>query len=290
MSLHSSILKKLSGVKAEPYHFPDKDELLAEQDENNNEAEQPEQEQDDASFQGERKDRQDAHRFEDVFDYSSVQTEAILEDARKQAEQIKTNAYIAIQPELNSIRDAAREEGYRDGFSKGMAQAAETYQKEREQQSAALAKEVKSFLDKASEAQIDVIDQTKDDMRDLAVAVAEKVIQVSLQSSSGVIAKMIQRATERLKRREWVHIYIGGCDTKEISQMTPQLMTALSTLSDHIRVTPVSDEERGTCIIEMPDTIIDASVSTQMENIRAVFSDIPVEDQQPPLFSSTRYR
>mgnify|MGYP000954032040 CR=1 FL=1 len=126
-------------------------------------------------------------------------------------------------------------------------------------------------------------EQTKNDMRDLSLAVAEKVIQVSLRSSSAVISKMIQRATERLKRREWVHVYIAGCDSREIAQMTPQLAAALSPLSDHIRVVPVNEEERGTCIIEMPDTIIDASVSTQMENIRALVQEIPNEDQEAPM-------
>ena len=52
----------------------------------------------------------------------------------------------------------------------------------------------------------------------------------------------------------------------------PQLAKALSHVSDRVRLTPMTEEESGTCIIEMPDEIIDASVSTQLENIRTVLA------------------
>lgn len=100
------------------------------------------------------------------------------------------------------------------------------------------------------------------------------MIHVSLNSSSEVVARMIQVATEKLKRREWVHIYVGGCAAKEVSAITPELMTALAGLSDHIKIIPLSDDEAGTCIIEMPDEIIDASASTQLKNIRDLIHEI----------------
>ena len=51
-------------------------------------------------------------------------------------------------------------------------------------------------------------------------------------------------------------------------------MTALPGLSDHIKIIPLSDDEAGTCIIEMPDEIIDASASTQLKNIRDLIHEI----------------
>ena len=50
-----------------------------------------------------------------------------------------------------------------------------------------------------------------------------------------------------------------------MAQIAPQL-TALSGLSDHIKIIPMAGDEEGTCIIEMPDEIIDASASTQLNN------------------------
>ena len=120
----------------------------------------------------------------------------------------------------------------------------------------------------------ELLRETRGELCELSLAIAEKVIHVSLNSSSEVVARMIQVATEKLKRREWVHIYVGGCTAKEVSAITPELMTALAGLSDHIKIIPLSDDEAGTCIIEMPDEIIDASASTQLKNIRDLIHEI----------------
>ena len=37
----------------------------------------------------------------------------------------------------------------------------------------------------------------------------------------------------------------------------------------------MADDEAGTCIIEMPDEIIDASAATQLNNIRTLLADAP---------------
>ena len=75
-------------------------------------------------------------------------------------------------------------------------------------------------------------------MLDLCIAIAEKVVRVSLRSSSEVIVRMIQTATERMKRQEWVHIYIPGCDARGVAQISPALTTTLGGLSQHINATP----------------------------------------------------
>ena len=124
-----------------------------------------------------------------------------------------------------------------------------------------------------SVAREEVLLRARDELLDLCIAVAEKVVRVSLKSSSEVIVRMIQTATERLKRQEWVHIYISGCDTKSAAQISPALTTALGALSQHVKIIPMGDDEGGTCIVETPEEIIDASVSTQMTNIRDLLRD-----------------
>lgn len=210
--------------------------------------------------------------------YAEAQARALLEQADAEAEKIKENARLEAAKELEQIREGARSEGFREGYAEGLAKGMEEGRKGCEEQAKGLASEVKQFLEQASVLREELLDKTQDDMRDLAIAIAEKVIRVSLKSSSGVIGRMIQGATEKLKRREWVHIYVSSCDHKELVAIAPQLTTALGALSDHIKIVPMSEEEEGTCIIETPDTIIDASVSTQVSNIRSILEDISAKD------------
>ena len=205
--------------------------------------------------------------------YAQLQAELILKQAREEADQILAGARAAAKEEQESIRAGARDEGYRDGYAQGIARAMEDAQRDREAVAQRLEDEVKAFLEKADIAREEVIRETQDELLDLCIAVAEKVVRVSLKSSSEVIVRMIQTATERLKRQEWVHIYISGCDTKGMAQISPALTTALGALGQHVKIIPMGDDEGGTCIVETPEEIIDASVSTQMSNIRDLLRD-----------------
>ena len=205
--------------------------------------------------------------------YAQLQAELILKQAREEAEQLLASARAAAKAEQEEIRMGARDEGYREGYAQGTAKAMDDAQRDREAVAARLEKEVQAFLEKADMAREEVIRQSQDELLDLCIAVAEKVVRVSLKSSSEVIVRMIQTATERLKRQEWVHIYISGCDTRSVAQISPALTTALGALSQHVKIIPMGDDEGGTCIVETPEEIIDASVSTQMTNIRDILRD-----------------
>lgn len=211
-------------------------------------------------------------------DFARVQAEAILAAARLEAEQIKEQALKDAEAEVHELYRAARADGYNGGFTEGMAAAMSEAQAEIARQAEAQGAEVKRFLDDATHRRDLILQDTKEDLRDLALAVAEKVIRISLKSSGDILLRMIETATEKHRRCEWVQIYIADCDTKNIALSTPELTAALGHLSNRIRIIPMADDESGTCIIEMPDEIIDASVSTQMDNIREVIQNASGEN------------
>ena len=154
-----------------------------------------------------------------------------------------------------------------------------------EKQAAQMADEVQRFLDRAGAALDRQMDENLDDLRDLAIAIAEKVICVSLRSSTEIIGRMVQTALDKHKHREWVHIYIAESDIKRMGELPASLTSAISALSDRVRIVPMADDESGTCVIEMPDEIIDASVSTQLGNIRSLLSDSYQDENETINFS-----
>lgn len=205
--------------------------------------------------------------------YAQLQAELILNQAREDAEQIVRQAREQAMAEQEEIRAGARDEGYREGYAQGIAKSMDDAVRDREATAARLEKEVQAFLEKASLAREEMLLQSRDELLELCLSIAEKVVRVSLKSSSDVIVRMIQTATERMKRQEWVHIYISGCDARQVAQISPALTSTLGALSQHIKIIPMGDDEVGTCIVETPEEIADASVSTQMSNIRDVLRD-----------------
>jgi len=210
---------------------------------------------------------------EDPVNYAIVQAEAILKDAQREAEEYQEKARAAFEQELEEERKAAREEGYSQGFAQGMAEARQEAKIQRDQEAAQQIREVQMFLTEAAQARDELFDRSKGELKDLALAVAEKVIRISLRNSSDILQRMVDSATDTHKRCEWAHIYVADCDVRGKAQTIPELTAALRHISNRVRVIPMEDDESGTCIVELPDVILDASVSTQLGNIREVLNN-----------------
>ena len=259
---------------AEPYQFPDAEELIQAEELPPEEVLLPEEGLEDLDSQGERTaEPLEEPPEENPISFAQIQADSILEDARRQAEQLLEDSRQSARQEAEQVFAAAREDGRREGYGQGLAQARQEAAKEREEQAKRLEEQVERFLTQAGSALDRQMDQNIDELRDLALAIAEKVVCVSLKSSADVISRMIQTAVDKRKRREWVHIYIAECDAKRLSQLPASLSATLSGLSDRVRIIPMGDDESGTCIIETPDEIIDASAATQLNNIRSTLMD-----------------
>ena len=290
-----NIFKAFSRAKAEPYKFPSAEEIVVPGAEPEPEPEpEPEdgeeflplgerpstEEGEGTGFDvllndGEREDEAEPapETKETPISFAQIQAEQILADARRDADKILMQAKDKADEEAREVFAKARGEGYQEGYVAGLAQAAGESRQAREEQAARLEEEVHRFMEHAADTLDRQMDQSVEDLRDLAMAVAEKVICVSLKSSADVIARMIQSAIDKRKKKEWVHIYIAECDAKRLTQLPASLTSALSALSDRVRIIPMADDESGTCIIEMPDEIVDASVSTQLGNLRTILND-----------------
>lgn len=268
-----NIFKRFSQPEAKPYQFPKADELIVT---NRPEFQSPEEEAE--AVHQDPPEEPPENNFDpeaQPVSYAQVQAELIMQDAKKRAEVILDKARADARSEAETIYEQARSSGYQDGYAQGTAQALEDGIQIREEQAAALEAEVVRFLERAGEAVDRQLDQNLDELRDLAMAIAEKVVCISLKSSTEVISRMIQTALDKRKHREWVHIYIAECDAKRMAQIPSSLSSTLSALADRVRIIPMTDEESGTCIIEMPDEIIDASAGTQLNNIRNILMDTP---------------
>ncbi len=277
--------------KAEPYQFPKAEELVLEREpetapppppagEEAAEAPEPEVQ---AEAVEEEEPPPAPEPEPDPVSFAQIQAEQILEDARRRAEaivdQARLESELKAQELFESSRQSGLEAGRAEGLAQGATQAIQEGQRAQERQAADLAAEFERFLEKAGARLDQQMDDNVEELRDLAIAIAEKVVSVSLKSSSEVICRMIQSAIDKRKRREWAHIYIAECDAKHLVRVPASLMTALSALSDRVRIIPMADDEAGTCIIETPDEIVDASAATQLNNIRTLLSDAgPVEE------------
>ena len=204
------------------------------------------------------------------------EAEKILEEARQQAADIVE----AARTQARSARDQAKRSGYQAGYEEGCQEGKQTAEEEVRQRFQndflEFQEDMKKALQAVDRAKEDCVHTYLEELKDCAVAIGEKVIHISLKSSGEVIKQMIVSATEKLKKTAWVKIYIDKYDYDMMMKADADVLEELSHLSDNIKFIVMDKEEDGSCIIEMPEEIIDISVNTQIENIRDILENIRI--------------
>ena len=174
------------------------------------------------------------------------------------------------------MKKAAEQSGYKKGITEGRQKAEIDCKAQYEEMSRNALEDIKLVIENAEQMKEEMLQKYRNQLKDVAIAIAEKVIQVSLKSSEEVIERMVISATEKLKTREWAKVYIARCDAELMVEGDSALLRQLAHLSDHVKIVVMENETPGTCIIELPDEIIDASASTQMVNIKEILNSAPL--------------
>lgn len=197
----------------------------------------------------------------------------LLLEAQETAEKIIEEAKIKAE----EIEMIAKQNGYEDGFQEGSSQGKEIALEENRQK---LEYEAKLFLNDLQSSITDfqrkkdeLVTKHYEQLCQMVLAIAEKVIDVSLKSSAEIIKKMILSATEKSRNKEWAKIHISNYDADLMVQGEVDIFDAVKQISPHISIDIMENAQSGTCIIEFPDQIIDASSATQLENIKEIFNE-----------------
>ncbi len=197
-------------------------------------------------------------REEEIIAKAQQTAQQILKDAKEEAELLREHAY-----------EEGRKKGEEDGFK-------EAYQEQRrylDEELRKLQRNIADVVQSVTREKEYIMEKYIDDLKNLVLVIAEKIIQTSIQSSGEIIKRMILSATDKMKKRQWAKIYITKCNTGVSLEGDTKFLEALSNLSENVKVIMMNNGEEGSCIIELPDEIVDASVSTQLENIKDVLNN-----------------
>ncbi len=229
---------------------------------------QPEEDnsgEDEEEEEGEAEDREAEEALvalrEEILGEARAEAQRILGDARSQAEYLREQGY-----------REGQEQGRQDGFRDAYEEQRRLLDAEIEE----LEQNISEVLESVSLEKSKLLEQYVDDLKKISLAVAEKIIQTSLQSSGEVVKRMILAATDKITKKQWAKIYITKCDTLVSMDVDADFLEKLSGLSENIKIITMDNGEEGTCIIELPDEIIDASVGTQLENIKDILNNVRV--------------
>ncbi|HKK01556.1 MAG TPA: FliH/SctL family protein [Desulfuromonadales bacterium] len=162
-------------------------------------------------------------------------------------------------PEPAPNLDALREDAFASGRQEGLAIA--------EQQLGSTTRALAAALQDISRLRQSLLTNSTDDMVRLVMAVAEQVIQTVVTEKETVVLDVLKNALQAAVKADEFHIRVHPDDLTAVTEHQPLFLASVSGLKN---ITFEGDPSiaRGGCFIESALGEVDATIETQLEEIR----------------------
>ncbi len=182
-----------------------------------------------------------------------AESERLLLETQAQCEALRRETAM----EAVRLKQQAMEEGY------GAA-----LQEKRAEISGCIAR-VEALMIQLQQSLDDFLEQYRQDVGRLSLDIAGKVLDRRLEEDDFLLRDLVRRAVSAIKKADWIKVEISDQLPGLIEQLRKELDRADSRVDVEGRPVP-----RGHCVVQTPEGIVDASVATQLENLRETFHDI----------------
>ena len=203
----------------------------------------------------------------------------MMDEAREVAVTARAEAARTVEAaraEADAIRQAARDEGYRagreqgicDGREAGRAEALEEASRTFAEQQRSLIESCRQTIASINEGRVAWAASARQDLIDLAVAIARRVARHVGQRDREVVLANIGEAIELAGARSEVTIMVNPADADAARQFAGSLVE-MREQWEHIRVVEDAEVSPGGCRIQWGSGAVDASLETQLDRIEA---------------------
>ncbi|WP_092078015.1 FliH/SctL family protein [Desulfuromonas thiophila] len=155
-------------------------------------------------------------------------------------------------------REQLRQQAYDEGFA-----AAE---KKLHQQFDSTTKALGDACRQISRAREQILQRSRDDMLELVIAIAQRVIQLEVEERRDLIRFTVEKAIAAAVQAEEFHIRVHPEDMAVVEEHKPLFIASLSGLSN-IEFVADRSLSRGGCVLESPAGKVDARIETQLDEI-----------------------
>lgn len=105
------------------------------------------------------------------------------------------------------------------------------------------------------------------EMQDLVIAIAEKIVRVSVREQDVTIVETVDEAIHSAVRSDEFYVYVHPEDFAVIQAKSPDFIAGLNGLNNLV-IKKDPSMERGGCKVESENCTVDATIASQFEIIR----------------------
>ena len=185
----------------------------------------------------------------------------IIAEARSRADELEKETRQTLEAELKEARDKGREEGLEAGFAEGKAEVDR------------LIERTQVVLERAQDKRGEILAETEQEIIDLVLLIARKVIKIISENQRNVIVSNVVQALRKVKSKGDVIIRVNINDLKITTEHKEEFIKLVEGAKS-IQVLEDSTVDSGGCIIETDFGEIDARISSQLAELESKILEI----------------
>lgn len=200
-------------------------------------------------------------KVKELLELARQQSAAILEEAREQAKSIISDA----QQEAVSLKNQQSQLGYQQGYQKAIADA--------QKEANGIIEEAAIEAEAARQAKKAYIDTKEKEMIELALVIAERILQYEINGRSDAVLKIAVNALSKVRDASQVILKVNPRDFVFLQSIRSELMGMVRGL----RTLSIEEDEAvspGGCVVDTGQGYIDARIDSQMEEVRRVIRQV----------------
>ena len=210
--------------------------------------------------------------------YYIEQAKRAADMAMADAEMRRSKIIKEAEEEGKQLAEQAKNEGYLEGFSKGFEEATEEFKQENTPKAVMIA----DILDGISEYQDMLMRTHEQDMIDLTLTLAGKILGRVLEKESDVALDMLRGMVEDNRREEYIKITLSPDLAQVKAKANKDVRALLENLGTNVTTAVDNEAGPGTVMVETAKGIVDMSVNTQLQNLEAAIRQEHAAAQAQP--------
>lgn len=197
----------------------------------------------------------------DLLQTARQEAEKIIMTANEEAAGIVTKG----REQAAQIQQEAQQQGWQDGFNQGAQVAAAEY-------SGKLA-EAENIVKKAHLERQELIAGSEEEIVQLAMAVARKVICTELKINPEAIIEIVKRALLKVSDREMVTVRVNTDDLDIAISAQEQISQSVQGIKK-FKVLADTGVSQGGCVVETPNGNVDARIERQLSEMEQAVMEV----------------
>jgi flagellar assembly protein FliH len=209
---------------------------------------------------------------EEILKKARITAEKMMNDAQlnlqkssQHIEQLK----IAFETEKEALSETARQQGFQEGMRQGHQEANVRFKE--------FIDEAKAITDMAKADYIKQVEQSEETILKLGLKIAEKILHVELTDKKESFVQIVKHAIKEVKDFSDINIIVHPHMFELVSQQKDELK-ALFTTDKKLYIYPSEELQETSCMIESSFGRIDASIDSQLAELKVKLLELLEED------------